>query len=925
MPTWLRNQKKNRAVPRLELLEDRLAPATFTWRGCQSGFWSDPRNWIELQAPGPSDPEGNRVLYFPDSSGVCRDSSINDIGVVPTSRIRIERDGFSISGGSIRLTQELLVEGDQTHLHSDLELVGSDMLFEVRHVITFTVHGTISGAGGFRKEGNGYLVLTQGNIYTGTTTVNRGLLEVRHPRALGDSAGRTTVNDRGTLLLRPESSGGTEPLTLHGLGATFGALHAAGTLTWSGAIELGSEETAVQVSSPDAELTLDGAISNASGRTGGLVLDQFNFGTLRFAGNQANTYTGTTKVNKGKLILEKAGVTAIRGPLVIGDDSGSAGSDQVRVLLSDQILDTAPVTVNVRGWLDVRGPLGGGATRDRIGALTLNGGMVTIGTNDTLTLGGNVTATSVTLDGQVRPASIEGGRLSLGMGARTFTVNSGPGGTQLIVSSHVLEATLLAKAGVGSMRLTADSTYGGFTGVDAGTLTIDGNQRNSPVVVNAGGILAGDGTVELLTVNAGGTVRPGAGRSLTVVENASFANANAVYAADLFATSVGQLSVSGPLATLALNNATLQLLDINVPGQPQLLPPLGALIPIVSGPSVTGTFNGLPNNSIAVSASGLAYRVFYTPNVVFVQRVNGPMFPRRAITSPIDEGGVATLTGRITTILPDDVFSLEVNWGDGGPTETFDFPPEASRDVALQHRYLEDGTYSVGLLWKDQRGAFNTDSLTVTVRKPPNQRFVDQLFVDLLGRSAEPVALEAFAGLLDRGEANRSQVVSAVLNSEEYRSRLVEEMYTRILGRSAEPAGREGWVQFLAQGGTKDQLQAHLLGSEEYFLRAGGTNGGFLSTAYELLLKRSIEQAGAQAWEAVLQNGVSRQGVAAAILSSAEENSRTVQAFFELYLRRPVDDAALDAFIDAMQNGMSDELALAVILGSEEYFSRLMS
>ena len=51
------------------------------------------------------------------------------------------------------------------------------------------------------------------------------------------------------------------------------------------------------------------------------------------------------------------------------------------------------------------------------------------------------------------------------------------------------------------------------------------------------------------------------------------------------------------------------------------------------------------------------------------------MFPERAITSPIDEGGVATLTGRIATVLPDDTFFLEVNWGDGSRTETFRFRP----------------------------------------------------------------------------------------------------------------------------------------------------------------------------------------------------------------------------------------------------------
>jgi PKD repeat protein len=213
-----------------------------------------------------------------------------------------------------------------------------------------------------------------------------------------------------------------------------------------------------------------------------------------------------------------------------------------------------------------------------------------------------------------------------------------------------------------------------------------------------------------LTVNTGGTVRPGFGQSLTVAGNATFDNVNATYVADLISTVLpGSLGATG---TLALNNATLRLSDINQSG---LLPPLGVALPILGAANITGTFNGLPNNAIAVSTSGLSYRVNYTATNVIVTRVSGPAFQDRTITSPIDEGSVATLTGHITTILPDDTFFLEVNWGDGSRTETFKFRPDDLRDVAVDHRYLDDGIYTVGLLWRDQRGGFNTGTLTVTV------------------------------------------------------------------------------------------------------------------------------------------------------------------------------------------------------------------
>ena len=37
--------------PRLERLEDRLAPATYTWLGDAGPLWSSPRNWDDADDP----------------------------------------------------------------------------------------------------------------------------------------------------------------------------------------------------------------------------------------------------------------------------------------------------------------------------------------------------------------------------------------------------------------------------------------------------------------------------------------------------------------------------------------------------------------------------------------------------------------------------------------------------------------------------------------------------------------------------------------------------------------------------------------------------------------------------------------------------------------------------------------------------------
>ncbi|HMF12873.1 MAG TPA: PKD domain-containing protein, partial [Gemmataceae bacterium] len=212
-----------------------------------------------------------------------------------------------------------------------------------------------------------------------------------------------------------------------------------------------------------------------------------------------------------------------------------------------------------------------------------------------------------------------------------------------------------------------------------------------------------------LTVAGGSTLAIAAGDSLSVNGNASFQNSLASFTATPFSNTIGTLNATG---TVALNNATLQILD-NVNFLPSLFfPPLT----IVHGASLTGTFNGLANGDIFVSTrTHSSYRINYSATSATLTRVNGPAFQNRAITPQIEEGGTATLTGHITTILPTDTFFLEVNWGDGGRTRTFKFEPDDPRDVVLHHRYRDDGVYSVSLLWRDQRGAFNTDTLTVGV------------------------------------------------------------------------------------------------------------------------------------------------------------------------------------------------------------------
>jgi len=202
----------------------------------------------------------------------------------------------------------------------------------------------------------------------------------------------------------------------------------------------------------------------------------------------------------------------------------------------------------------------------------------------------------------------------------------------------------------------------------------------------------------------------------------------------------------------------------------------------------------------------------------------------------------------------------------------------------------------------------------------PNQRFLTQVYLDLLQRPVDPSGLASWSSALAAG-TTRTQVVADIENSQEYRTLEVQYLYGFLLNRSADSAGMAGWVSFLNQGGTYEQLEAIFLGSNEYFAqRSGSTNAGFLQRMYDDLLQRPIDPSGASAWGQMLANGGARGAVAADILGSAESNADEVQALYHWTLRRGADGSGLNTFTTDLQNGASYEAIMATLAGSAEYF-----
>ncbi|HLN31276.1 MAG TPA: DUF4214 domain-containing protein [Gemmataceae bacterium] len=202
-----------------------------------------------------------------------------------------------------------------------------------------------------------------------------------------------------------------------------------------------------------------------------------------------------------------------------------------------------------------------------------------------------------------------------------------------------------------------------------------------------------------------------------------------------------------------------------------------------------------------------------------------------------------------------------------------------------------------------------------------NQAYVQQIYLDLLGRPADAGALAAFSAGLDDGQLTRGQFVQDILDSAEYRSDVVGGLYQLYLGRNADPAGLSAFTADLAKGSTDEQSAALIAGSAEFFTDNGGTNAGFLNAIYEDALGRPIDPTGLTAWEQALALGATRGQVAAAIFGSSEYQQYLVQTLYQRFLQRPADAGGLATFANLLASGARDEVVIAQLLESSEYYN----
>src|SRR5262249_30653423 len=129
-------------------------------------------------------------------------------------------------------------------------------------------------------------------------------------------------------------------------------------------------------------------------------------------------------------------------------------------------------------------------------------------------------------------------------------------------------------------------------------------------------------------------------------------------------------------------------------------------------------------------------------------------------------------------------------------------------------------------------GPDNADRATALAGLNANERYVQALYLDALGRPGSKAELDAWAAFITGTDASLAVVASGIERSPEARTHLVRSWYQTFLGRPAQGNEEQGWVNLLLAGLTEERVLSIILGSPGL---GGDPHGEFYQHAQTLI------------------------------------------------------------------------------------------
>jgi autotransporter-associated beta strand protein len=468
------------------------------WQFSEGAGFAVQNGVLRLAAAGAAGHTGNKYVV---SNGAALELSAS-FGAVNAAQT-ISGNGIGNSGAIRSLSGDLTFGNNPTNAGTLILAADSGIGVDAGSLNIGLAIGESGGSRSLTKVGNGTLILSNANTFTGSTTISAGLLSLTNLNALQNSP-----FDTGNSMVGDTTNGLRTNQTTLNLGGLSGDKPLADVFT----TDTGGYDgvTAITLTTGTGKNP-----SYAGVIDGGRSLTKAGPGAQALSGS--NTYTGGTTITEGGLSFLNTNAKSPTGTHAFGPATtlglGVSGDNPFTATDIDNAF-AGTMTGNLSGiTLDASTLIGIDTTlEDFLYTAVIDGsrGFVKLGTN-TLTLTGSntytggttVSAGTLTLGNATNTladtgaVNVSGGTLDIGansdtVGAITLTSGSITGTTGVLTGSSYAagSGTISAILG-GSAALTKTGT---------GTLTLSGNNTFS------GGIdFSGTGVLALAQSNAAGT------------------------------------------------------------------------------------------------------------------------------------------------------------------------------------------------------------------------------------------------------------------------------------------------------------------------------------------------------------------------------------------------------------------------------------
>lgn len=280
----------------LTLSQVALFGGSASWNVDSSGKWSNEKNWQQISGLNKIYPDGIKdVATFPPF-------------IIKAPRVITVDGSYSVATLVFNSDTPYTLSSGQLNIYNGIQVTGKaeiNSLLNLQNTINimandnFAISGNISGNFGIIKQGAGNLILSGSNNFTGSTTIQSGVLQAGKEDAFAPNSAVVFANTSGVIL------------DLNHFPNKISSLSGGGSA--GGNVLLGSANLTV---GDDANTTYAGSIFGK----GGLI--KVGTGALSLTGTN-HTYSGTTLINGGVLKASGANVLSPNSLIVLGDSEGA--------------------------------------------------------------------------------------------------------------------------------------------------------------------------------------------------------------------------------------------------------------------------------------------------------------------------------------------------------------------------------------------------------------------------------------------------------------------------------------------------------------------------------------------------------------------------------------------------------------------------